>query len=113
VRYQEGVMTQTSFFARLVFPANPFKPDSQNYRLYERLKDGPVTNAEIVRDHGIFNSTGRASEVREFLAPFGIKLHCVRLHDGLFEYRLSGTSMVAMKTGLQELYPGPSEGMRT
>jgi hypothetical protein len=41
------------------------------------------------------------------------KLHCVRLHDGLFEYRLSGTPMVAMKTGLQELYPEPLEGMRT
>lgn len=99
-------MTQTSLFVCPIFPANPFKPESQNYRLYELLKGGPVTNAEIVRDHGIFNSTGRASEVREFLAPFGIKLDCERLHDGLFEYRLSITQMVSMKTGLQEIYPG-------
>lgn len=106
-------MTQTSLFDRPVFPANPFKPESQNYRLYERLKDGPVTNAEIVQDHGIYNSTGRVSEIREFLTPFGIKLHCERLHKGLFEYRLSGTPVVAIKTGFQELYPGQLEGIRT
>lgn len=106
-------MMQTSLFDRPVFPANPFKPESQNYRLYERLKDGPVTNAEIVQDHGIYNSTGRVSEIREFLTPFGIKLHCERLHKGLFEYRLSNTPVVTIQTGYQKLYPGLLEGTRT
>ena len=88
---REGAaMTQTSIFDQPRFPANPFKAKTQNNRLYERLLRGPVTNAEIVRDYGIFNSTGRVSEVREYLKPHGIALYCERLHDGLFEYSLKG-----------------------
>jgi hypothetical protein len=81
-------MVQTSIFDQPSYPPNPYKTGSQNYRLYNRIMEGPITNAEIIRTHGIFNSTGRISEIREFLAPHGIKLHCERVHDGLFEYRL-------------------------
>lgn len=81
-------MEQLGIFNQRPFPPNPWKAGTQNFRLYERMKQGPVTNAEIVRTHGIFNSTGRVSDIREFLAPHGIKLHSERLHDGKWEYRL-------------------------
>jgi hypothetical protein len=81
-------MTQTGLFDQPQFPPNPFKPGSQKYRIYEELKDGPITNARIIQQYGIFNSTGRCSEIREFLKPHGIKLHCERLRGGLFEYRI-------------------------
>lgn len=44
---------------------NPFKAGSQNYRLFERLRIGPATNIEIVRDMHILNSTGRISDIRK------------------------------------------------
>ena len=83
-------MVQTSIFDKQPFPPSPFKPGSQNHRLYEELKGGPVTNARIIQQYGIFNSTGRCSEIRAFLKPHGIALHCERVHDGLFEYSLKG-----------------------
>jgi len=71
-----------------VYPPNPFTPGSQNHRLYERAKLGPITNGEIVYKMRIANSTGRLSELRAFLAPHGIRLECQRVKDGLFEYHL-------------------------
>ena len=44
---------------------NPFKAGTQNYRLFERLKQGPVTNVEIVHEMRILNSTGRVSNLRD------------------------------------------------
>lgn len=81
-------MVQTGLFDKPSYPPNPYKPGSQNFRLYNRIRKGAVTNAEIVRTHGIFNSTGRISEIRAFLKDHGIKVECERVHDGLFEYRL-------------------------
>jgi len=81
-------MNQPGLFDQRPLPPNPYKIGSQCYRLYNRIKEGAVTNAEIVRTHGIFNSTGRISEIREFLAPHGIRLECQRVKDGLFEYHL-------------------------
>lgn len=43
---------------------NPFQTGTQNHRLLERLKVGPLTNVEIVRDMAILNSTGRISDLR-------------------------------------------------
>jgi hypothetical protein len=43
---------------------NPFQSGTQNHRLLERLKVGPLTNVEIVRDMAILNSTGRISDLR-------------------------------------------------
>jgi hypothetical protein len=85
-------MVQTSIFDQPQPPLNPYKVGSQCFRIYHRLvRYGRVTNREIRYGLGgpeIYNTTGRTSSIREFLAPHGIKLHCERLHDGLFEYRL-------------------------
>lgn len=38
---------------------NPFNPKSQNYRILERLREGPATNAELVKY--ALNYTARGS----------------------------------------------------
>ena len=70
------------------YPANTFKKGSQNWQIYERLKNGPVTNSEIIRELNIFNSTGRASEIRRFLREHGLDLIARPLGNGLWQYRL-------------------------
>jgi hypothetical protein len=83
-------MTQTALsFDAPIFPPNPYKPDTQKHRLYESLKSGPISNSHVVRDLGIFNSTGRLSEIREYLMLHGIHLNCRRIKDGLYEYSVS------------------------
>ncbi|MFH2076585.1 MAG: hypothetical protein ABIJ57_14780 [Pseudomonadota bacterium] len=67
-----------------------FSPGTQNERLYRRLLEGPVTNAEIVREMGILNSTGRLSEVREAVRPFLMDVEARRIYKGLWQYRLRG-----------------------
>jgi len=67
-----------------------FRQGTQNERLYRRLLEGPVTNAEIVREMGIFNSTGRASDVREALKPYLMDVEARRIDKGLWQYRLRG-----------------------
>ncbi len=85
-------MVQQGLFDHPQYPPNPWPIGSQKWRIYNRLsRYGRVTNIEIMTGLGgrhIMNTTGRTSEVREFLKPHGIKLHCERIHDGLFEYRL-------------------------
>lgn len=71
------------------YPENPFREGSQNHRLYERLKVAPVTNAEIVREMNIFNSTGRAADLRKFLKSHGLDVISKPLGDGLYQYQLS------------------------
>lgn len=65
-------------------------PETQLYRLYNRLLQGPVTNSEIVREMGIFNSTGRAADLRELLRPHLIRVEANRIVKSLWEYRLEG-----------------------
>jgi len=72
----------------LGYPTNRFKKGSQSWRIYERLKNGPVTNSEIIRELRIFNSTGRCSEIRAFLRDHGLDLIARPLGDGLWQYRL-------------------------
>jgi hypothetical protein len=83
-------MMQTELMFSMPRPGDLFTAGSQNYRLYERLLMGSVTNAEIVRDMGIFNSTGRASDIRKVLRPHLMDIKATRIHDGLFEYTLKG-----------------------
>lgn len=71
-------MTRTSLFDP--FPANPFKPGSQNHTLYERLKDGPVSNRDIMR-MCIPKYTGRISEIREMLRPHQLKIKAITVGD--------------------------------
>lgn len=76
---------------RKIFIKNPFRPGSQNYELLEKLKDGPTTNRFIVLRMAIFNSTGRASDVRKkALEPLGLTLESKRIKGNLFEYRIVG-----------------------
>lgn len=82
-------MTQTSLFTNPIYPPNPFKIGSQNHRLYERAKEGSITNGEIIYKMRIANSTGRLSELRAFLAPHGYHLQCRRVNKGLFEYSIN------------------------
>lgn len=82
-------MTQLPFEFRPL-PVNTFKPGSQNYRLYERAKLGPVTNGEIIYQMRIANSTGRASEVRDFLALHGFDFDSRRVDGGEFVYQIGG-----------------------
>ena len=85
-------MVQASLFDQPSYPPNPYKEGSQCFRIYNRLsRYGRVTNKEIRYGLGgpeIYNTTGRAAEIRSFLAPHGIKLKCDRLHGGLREYKI-------------------------
>lgn len=70
---------------------NPFKPRTQNHRILERLKFGPVTNVELARDFHILKYSGRISEVREFLQPYLVDVHAERVPGtGTFVYSLKG-----------------------
>jgi hypothetical protein len=88
-------MTQTSIFDQPQYPPNPYPIGSQKWRVYNRLsRYQRVTNIEVMMGLGgprIMNTTGRLSEIRSFLEPHGIKLHCERLHDSLFEYSCGRT----------------------
>lgn len=71
-------------------PRDLFGFGTQNYRIYERLLQGPVTNAEIVRDMNIFNSTGRVSDIRLRLKPYCMDIEARRVDGSLFRYDLKG-----------------------
>lgn len=83
-------MVQSGLFDHPQPPLNPFKLGSQNYRLYERALKGPVSNGEIIYKMRIANSTGRASEVREFLADYGFHFDCKRGVGSEFIYQIGG-----------------------
>jgi len=85
-------MTQTAlcFSRRPTAKELGLRPGSQTCRLYERLLEGAVTNAEIVRAMGIFNSTGRVSDLRERLRPFLMDVYSRPVKVGLWEYQLRG-----------------------
>jgi hypothetical protein len=74
------------------YPPNNFKPGSQTYRIYERLRRyGRVLNWEIMLGLGgdrILKYTGRLSEVRDYLERNGITIHCKPVNGGTFEYRI-------------------------
>ena len=74
-------------------PPNPYRTNSQRYRIYNRLaRYGRVKNVEILFGLGgprIMNTTGRTSEIREFLKPFGFQLHCYPINnDGVYIYEV-------------------------
>ena len=67
-----------------------FKSGTQNERLYRRLLEGPVTNAEIVHDLNILKYTGRLSDVRKALQTHLMDVAKRPLGGGLWQYRLRG-----------------------
>lgn len=79
--------------ARKIFIPNPFKYNSQNFRVLERVKKGPVTNVEVVHDMKILNSTGRFSDCRKYVRGFGCDIKSIPDEPGkggIFTYKLIG-----------------------
>ena len=83
-------MVQESLFRSRPAPAKLFTPGTQSYLLYERLLRGEVTNAEIVRQMNIYNSTGRISDIRAAIKPYLLDIEATRITKGLFKYELKG-----------------------
>lgn len=72
-------------------PEELFKPGSQNYAVYVRLLQGPVTNGELIYRMHIGKYTGRISDVRGALRPYLVDITAE--HDGgrrKWTYRLEG-----------------------
>ena len=65
---------------------NPFNPKSQNYRILERLREGPATNAELVKY--ALNYTARISEIRAKISEQGLGVLEKPLGGGRSEYRV-------------------------
>jgi hypothetical protein len=84
-------MTQTTLFSR-PSPSALFRAGSQNFRVYERLLAGPVSNVEIVKGMEIFNSTGRASDIRKALKPYLMDVEAKPdpMRTGVWVYKLVG-----------------------
>jgi hypothetical protein len=84
-------MTQTTIFDynNRPLPADLFNARSQNYRVYERLLRGSITNGGIVRELGILKYTSRLTDVRKALKPYLMDIRAERVGtDGVFEYSL-------------------------
>ncbi|MFH2074340.1 MAG: hypothetical protein ABIJ57_03190 [Pseudomonadota bacterium] len=74
-------------------PPNPYKPQSQKGRIYNRIaRYGRVRNIDILFGLGgprIMNTTGRCSEVRDFLRDHGFRLECNPIgNDGVYLYEV-------------------------
>lgn len=73
-------------------PPNHYVPGSQCWRIYRKLAMyGRVTNRDIrygLSGAEVFNTTGRCSDIRKFLKPYGIALHSERLRGSLWEYQV-------------------------
>ena len=86
-------MTQTALcFDRPKPEELGFKRDSQTFRLYERILDGPVDNGEIIYRMRIANSTGRISDIRKALRPYlyDIKATADPMDRSKVTYRITG-----------------------
>lgn len=86
LQLQSPALPILDLIARSAFPSNPFTPQTQNWKLWERLRQGPTTNVEIVRDLNTLNSTGRISEVRQALSGTGWTVDTKWVRRGLYEY---------------------------
>lgn len=71
------------------YPDLGFREGSQNDRVYKRLQAAPVKNSEIIREMGIFNSTGRVSDIRKALESHGLTVQARPIGGGVFEYRIA------------------------
>ena len=83
-------MTQQELFRPRPSPDKLFSQGSQSYRIYEQLLRGELTNVEIVRGMGVYNSTGRISDIRKVLKPYLLDIEATRVNKGLFKYTLKG-----------------------
>jgi len=90
-------MTQVplDFSSAPSLPPNPYPDGTQKHRIYHRLaRYGRVKNIEIMFGLGgprIMNTTGRTSEIREYLKSYCINLECIPVNnEGLYEYVVGG-----------------------
>jgi hypothetical protein len=71
------------------YPENIFTPGTMNYRLYERLKQGPILLSELHRELGM--DTARIRDVRNLLLKkHGFNIVCKIIEQGETEYRIYG-----------------------
>lgn len=68
---------------------NPFKPGCQNYKMLERLRQGPATNTELSKEW--LNYTGRISDIRARIKTQAMTIAKRNIGGGLVEYRLAST----------------------
>lgn len=69
------------------YPANIFGVGTMNYRLYERLKQGPLLLSELHREIG--TDTARIRDVRNLLLKkHGYNIACWVIGPGETEYRI-------------------------
>jgi hypothetical protein len=84
-------MNQTDLHFDTPLPDQLFRRGSQNFQLYSELLKGPVTNEHIVRRMGIFNSTGRVSDIRKKIRPYMMDVCASAIGDGgLYVYNIKG-----------------------
>lgn len=82
-------MTQLGFnFNPLPRPDDLFSSDCQDYRLYERLTRGAISNAEMRDELRLLSYTRRLSDLREKLHPLGWTISKQHAGNGVFVYSL-------------------------
>jgi hypothetical protein len=72
-------------------PNELFKPDSQNYKIYEELLQGGITNVEISKKY-VLSHTRRISDIREKLKPYLLNVKAERITKGTFLYKITGSN---------------------
>ena len=75
-------------FHPLPRPGDLFSSESQNYRLYERMICGPISNAEMRDQLRLLSYTRRLSDLREKLFPHGWTIKKEHAGNGVFVYSL-------------------------
>ena len=82
-------LEQAAFNFQAPRPDEIFPGDNQDRRLYQRLLEGAITNAEMRDQLRLLSYTRRLSDLRERLAPHGMTITKKHLGDGVFQYSLT------------------------
>lgn len=77
-------MEQTAL--NFAYPPNPYRVETQNHVLYERLKRGPLLLSELHRSLGM--DTARIRDVRKMLKEWGYTVSCRIIEQGETEYSI-------------------------
>jgi hypothetical protein len=70
-------------------PDEIFPGDNQDRRLYQRLLQGGLTNAQMRDELRLLSYTRRLSDLREKLAPHGMTINKKHLGKGVYQYQLT------------------------
>ncbi|MBU0907201.1 MAG: hypothetical protein KKE05_03530 [Nanoarchaeota archaeon] len=68
---------------------NQFKYNSQNYRLLQALKYGPVNTCQLLYDLKFGSPSSRKSEVQKYLETIGYTIIKKSIGNRCYEYRIS------------------------